>query len=108
MTEPFGIELTPTARELLQAVADRRIRRKIASKIDALAHEPEKQGKPLIGELSGFRSVRAVGQRCRIIYRVDRGRVVVFVVAVGLRREGDRADIYALAQKLIRLGLTGR
>lgn len=104
----FSVELTPTALELLQAVADRRVRRKIASKIDALAHEPEKQGKPLTGELSGFRSARAVGQRYRIIYRADRGRVVVLVLAVGLRREGDKADIYALAQKLIRLGLTGR
>lgn len=103
----FSIELTPTALEHLQAVADRRVRRKIASKIDALAREPEKQGKPLTGELSGFRSVRAAGQRYRIVYRVDGGRIVVFVVAVGLRRQGDKADIYALAQKLIRLGLTG-
>ncbi len=79
----FSIELTPTALDLLQAVADRRVRQKIASKIDALAHEPEKQGKPLSGELSGFRSVRAAGQRYRIIYRVDRGRIIVFVVAVG-------------------------
>ena len=104
----FRIELTPTALELLERIADRRVRQKIAAKIDALAHDPEKQGKPLTGELSGSRSVRTVGQRYRIVYRVDRGRVVVLVIAVGLRREGDRSDIYALAHKLIRLGLTGR
>lgn len=56
-------------------------------------------------ELMGFRSLRTVGQRYRIIYRVDRNRVLVIVVAVGLRKEGDRNDIYRLAQKLVRLRL---
>lgn len=104
----FAIELTPTALEMLARVTDRRIRQKIAEKIDALARDPETQGKPLSGELSGFRSVRAMGRRYRIIYRVDRGMVTVLVVAAGLRREGDRTDIYALAQKLVRLGLAGK
>ena len=104
----FSIELTPSALGLLQRIADRRVREKIAQRIDALACDPEKQGKPLSGELSGLRSVRAVGRRYRIVYRVDRGRVVVLVLAAGLRKEGDRTDIYALAHRLIRLGLTGK
>jgi len=101
----YRIVLTPTALRLLEAISDRRIREQIRDRIDGLAHEPEQQGKPLKGELSGFRSVRAVGQRYRIIYRVERAQVVVLIVAVGLRKAGDRHDIYRLAQKLIRLRL---
>lgn len=90
---------------MLRAVQDRRVRQIIARRIDDLAHEPEKQGRALLGELAGYRSVRAVGQRYRIIYRVEREGVQVLVIAMGLRREGSRGDIYALAQRLIRLGL---
>lgn len=34
---------------------------KIRGRIDGLAEEPEKQGKPLTGELAGYRSLRAAG-----------------------------------------------
>ena len=102
----YRIVLTPTAVRLLEAITDRRVREQIRTRIDSLAHDPERQGKPMREELAGWRSLRAVGQRYRIIYRVDRHRVLVIVVAVGLRKEGDRQDIYRLAQKLVRLGLT--
>ena len=78
---------------------------KIRDRIDGLASDPESQGKPLTGELLGYRSLRAVGQRYRIIYRVERTRILVLIVVVGIRKEGDRADVYRLAQKLIRLKL---
>jgi mRNA interferase RelE/StbE len=97
----------PVAMELLRAIPDRRAQKTIATRIDHLAKEPEKQGKPLLGELAGYRSLRAVGQRYRIIYRVDRDQILVIVVAIGIRKEGDRQDIYALAQKLLRSGLLG-
>jgi len=42
-----------------------------------------------------------VGQRYRIIYKVDRDLVLVLVVGVGMRREGDRQDIYAIMQQLL-------
>ncbi len=90
---------------MLRGIRDRRIRQFISLRIDGLVSDPEKQGSPLIGELRGYRSIRAVGQRYRIIYRVDEDRVEVLVAALGLRREGDRGDIYSLAQRLIRLGL---
>jgi mRNA interferase RelE/StbE len=95
----------PPARELLRAIPDRRIQKAIATCIDRLAKEPEKQGKALLEELADYRSLRAVGQRYRIIYRVDRDRILAMVVAVGLRQEGDRQDIYTLAKKLLRSGL---
>jgi hypothetical protein len=42
--------------------------------------------------------VRAARQRYRIVYRVERRRVVVASVAVGKRKEGDEGDIHALAR----------
>ena len=90
---------------MLEAIQDRRIREKIRDRIDGLAEEPEKQGKPLTGELAGFRSLRAVGQRYRIIYRIEEGKILVLVMAMGIRKEGSGKDIYALARKLLRLRL---
>ncbi len=90
---------------MLAEVSDRRVREKIRDRIDDLAAEPEKQGKPLTGELSGYRSLRAVGQRYRIIYQVEKNKVLVFVIALGIRKKGSKADIYELAKKLLRLRL---
>ncbi len=101
----FAITWTETALKLVEAVPDQRIRRLIGQRADQLAKSPEQQGKSLIGELAGFRSVRAVGQRYRIVYRVERGEVAVLIVAVGRRRSGDKRDIYELAKKLLRQGL---
>ena len=101
----WRISITPTAMRMLTGIVDRRIREKIAAVIDRLAEEPEKQGKAMLGELAGFRSIRAVGQRYRIVYAVKGKEIVVMVVAVGIRRDGARDDIYNLAKKLLRLGL---
>jgi mRNA interferase RelE/StbE len=101
----YRIVLTPTALQMLHAISDRRIRDAVRDRIDGLADDPHQQGKALMGELAGYRSPRAVGQRYRILYRTEEARVVVLVVAVGIRKEKDRHDIYALAKRVIRLGL---
>lgn len=103
----FKIELTFQARRMLEEISDRRIRRIVGERISALAEEPERQGRPLLGELAGYRSIRAVGQRYRIIYEVHQDQVVV-VVAVGIRKEGDKRDVYRLMGRLINLGLVER
>jgi mRNA interferase RelE/StbE len=90
---------------MINKAHDRRIRAKIIETIDGLAEDPEKKGKPLIAELDGYHSVRAVGQRYRIIYRINNETVIVLVVAVGIQKKGDRKDIYTLAKKLIRARL---
>jgi mRNA interferase RelE/StbE len=90
---------------MLRDISDRRVREKIWDVIDRLAEEPDKQGKPLTDDLAGYRCVRAVGQRYRVIYRVKNDTVLVVVVALGIRKEGSRKDIYALAKKLIKLRL---
>ena len=99
------IKWTETALKQAEAIPDQRIRRLISQRVDQLAASPEQQGKPLVGELAGFRSVRAIGQRYRIVYRVERREVVIVIVAVGRRKAGDKSDIYELAKKLLRSGL---
>ena len=99
-----AVRWTATAVRLLEGIGDRRVRGKILERGDDLAHDPTLQGKPMREELTGFRSLRAVGQRYRILYQVDASRRTVWIKAVGLRKEGDRGDVYALAAKLVRLG----
>jgi len=94
-----------TALKLLSDIFDRRIREKTGAVIDRLAEDPEKQGKALLGELTGFRSIRAVGQRYRIIYQIRGNDIVAVIVAVGISRDGAKDDIYNLAKKLFRLRL---
>jgi mRNA interferase RelE/StbE len=97
----FEIQLTPLALEMLTNIKDKRHQKALISRIDKLKIEPEKQGKPLTGQLINYRSLRAVGQRYRIIYQVENDKVVVLVVGIGLRKEGNKEDIYNLLQKLL-------
>jgi mRNA interferase RelE/StbE len=73
-------------------------------RIDMLVEEPEKQGKPLRGWLTGFMSTRAAGQRYRVVYRVENTKQLVRVYMIGIRKEGSRRDIYTLAEHLVRRG----
>ncbi len=102
----YKVIIAPTALKMLKAITDRRVRDLIIKRIDDLTEEPEKQGKPLVAELSGYRSLRAAGQRYRIIYRVVNDKITVYIVAVEIRKEGSSVDIYNLAKKLIKLRLT--
>jgi mRNA interferase RelE/StbE len=101
----YNVEFMEAAKKQLVSIKDRRIREKIVERAEALAVDPEKQGKELGGDLEGYRSIRAVGQRYRIVYRVDGENVVVVVVALGIRKEGDKKDVYKLTQRLFKLGL---
>ena len=101
----YRIVIQPIAINLLREISDRRIRQKISDRIDKLKESPEVQGKPLLGELDGYYSVRAVGQRYRIIYAIEQAQVTVMIVALGIRKDGSKQDVYALAKKLLRLGL---
>ena len=103
----WEVELTETAIAQLKAIQDVRIRSSLVERIEKLSDDPDKQGKPLVAELVGYRCVRAVGQRYRILYRLIEDRVVVVVVTVGIRKDSDKKDVYALARKLIRAGLLG-
>ena len=92
----YKIEITALAFELLGKIKDRRKQQVISKRIEQLKYEPDLQGKPLSGVLKGYRSVRTLGQRYRIVYRIDREKIVVVIVGVGIRKEGDKKDIYKI------------
>src|SRR5207237_9315178 len=97
--------VTDPAKEELGAMQDTRIRAVISRRINGLENDPERQGKLLADDLVGYRSIRAVGQRYRIIYKIEAEQVIVLVVTIGIRKEKDKKDAYELAKKLARLGL---
>ncbi|MGB8344105.1 MAG: type II toxin-antitoxin system RelE/ParE family toxin [Ktedonobacteraceae bacterium] len=101
----WGVVLTQNVKKQLAVIKDRRIQESLRIRLRRLEYEPDKQGKPLKDDLIGHRSVRAVGQRYRILYRLEEQRVTVVVVTIGIRKEGDKQDAYELANRLARLGL---
>lgn len=101
----WRVRFTDYTREQLSLITDKRIQGTIRARIRRLSEEPEKQGKALSDDLEGYRSVRAVGQRYRIVYKVQKEQVIVLVVTVGIRKDGDKKDAYALAKRLADLGV---
>ena len=101
----YQVRITAIAGEMIRKIGDKRMQRLIIEKAEELAEEPEKKGRPLFSEFTGYRDIRAVGQRYRIIYRIDDEDTVVIVAAVGIRRDGSKTDIYNLARRLLNQGL---
>jgi len=97
----YSIVLTVIAKEMLNEISDARVKKKISERIDQLTDSPDLQGKPLKGTFASYRSVRAVGQRYRIVYKVEKEKVIVYVVGIGIRKEGNRDDIYHRLIKLL-------
>jgi addiction module toxin, relE/stbE family len=85
----YTIKLTQIAAEFITKL-DGKSQQQIMEKIEVLKEYPLKVGKPLKGNLQDYRSIRSVGQRYRIIYQVKETEVEVIVVAVGIRRDGDK------------------
>lgn len=102
----YSIILARAAEEALKRL-DKRTQDSVVAAIDRLQEEPDRSGDQLVGPLSEYRSYRAAGQRYRIIYKVDQDAATVWVVLVGIRKEGGKRDVYSLAQRLVRLGLLG-
>ena len=80
--------------DYLGASAANRVLQAIEDRIEN--GEPDKLGKSLRGALAGCRRIR-VGDM-RIVYRLDKGTVEVFIIAVGARR--DR-EVYDDAEKRV-------
>jgi mRNA interferase RelE/StbE len=97
----YRIIFTIQAQKLFSDIKDRREQNVILTRIEKLKVEPERQGKALSEELSGYPSIRSVGQRYRIIYKIEQDQIVVVIVGIGRRKEGDKQDVYAVTQDLI-------
>ncbi len=102
----YSIKVTDLAKQMIKEISDRRIREELAKRIDKLADDPNLQGKPLQGILAGYRSVRAVGQRYRIVYKVYDKNLVVYIVGAGIRKDSSKDDIYTRLQKLLKRGFS--
>lgn len=56
--------------------------------------EPDKAGKSLSGALAGYRRLRTGA--AKIIYRIDKKRIEILVIAAGMRRDDE---VYETASK---------
>jgi mRNA interferase RelE/StbE len=74
---------TPRAKKILKAVEERIIN-----------GEPDKSGKPLSGNLAGYRRIRTGDTR--IVYKVVDDKIHVYIIARGNRRDDE---VYDLAVK---------
>ena len=94
------ISLSDEARDYLKSL-DGGTRMTVARKIEALKESPEKQGKALTGDLTGYRSIPAAG-RYRVICELPGDSALVVVAAIGIRKEGSKIDVYETLKKLMR------
>lgn len=58
--------------------------------------EPEKTGKSLHGALAGYRRLRTGATR--IVYRIEKQKIEILVIAVGMRRDDE---VYEKANKRV-------
>jgi mRNA interferase RelE/StbE len=100
----YKLLITDTCFDLIDKISDKKIQRVILNRIERLSDEPTKQGKMLVKKLSGFRSIHAAG-RYRIIYKVDKQTVIIYILAAGIRKQGEKKDIYKITKKLLNAGL---
>lgn len=70
---------------------------------DAMA-DPEQAGKQLTGSFFPYRRLKF--SRYRIVYRVvkDANPPEVRFLYAGIRKEGDKKDVYALLEKIMKRG----
>jgi len=101
----WKVKILSPAKEQMGAIKDRRIQERLTTALRRLEHAPDQQEKQLDDELADYHSVRAVSQRCRIIYHLNSDLGIVFVIGMGIRKEGDKKDVYAQTKKVLRRGL---
>lgn len=98
----FTVELNNQAQTDLRAIQDKRTQRAITEGLLRLDTEPAKRGKPLTDDLPGYYTIRLAGQRYRAVYSISVNQGLVTVVVIGIRKAGDKRDVYRVARK--RLG----
>ena len=86
---PYEIELTPEARRHLNKLPEKVRDAATALMLGGLVDNPQRVGKPLVGELAGLHSARRGD--FRIVYEIDDDTNAVVVLRVQHRR-----DVYRL------------
>lgn len=95
---PYKIGFTDLGKSSLKAM-DKKIRQEVRRSMLPLSSQP-KIGKPLIGQFSGLYSLR-IGNRYRIIYRINEETERIYVELVGERKPGRMDDVYQAAKRLL-------
>lgn len=90
--EAYRLSLAPSARRLLAEGPPRGLPLQVAVAVGEfvtgpLLDSPHRVGKPLVRELSGYRSARRGAYR--VVYRIDEDAYVVHVVRID-----HRSDVY--------------
>ncbi len=98
MKDQYTILLLEDALHDIENIKDAGILKSVRAKINQLKDNPQAQGKPLRRELKGHYRIK-VRNRYRIVYRVAVLEKQVVVVIIGIRKEGDKRDIYEIARK---------
>lgn len=106
--EPWRVVVMPEAKKHLTSIKDSRVQQGLKNALERLREDPDKRGKALRDDLLGFRSLRAVGERYRIVYQVVEEQHKVNVVAVGIRKEGSSQDAYKVTSQLVKRGAIER
>ena len=99
----YKLLISEVAKKYLQSI-DPKTRDIIGRKIGDLKESPEKRGKQLTGTLAEYRSIQAAG-RYRLIYEIRKREIIVYIIAIGIRKEGSRIDVYETLKKIVKLGL---
>jgi len=90
----YKIKLHPEVVSIDSKRFDSSTRDKIKKKcVELLSQKPGEVGEPLKGPLKRYRKLKVFNDY-RVVYRVDKGAVIVFVLAVGIRRD---LEVYELA-----------
>ena len=101
MEKNYKILLTPEAEKMIKSLDG--AQRKIITKAVRKLKESPELGKPLIDELIGLRSYKA--GRFRVVYKISEKDIAIIIMGAGIRKEGDKKDIYLLLKKLAKAGL---
>ena len=106
------IQWTAAALEGMKSLP-KKVRKGLFDKADQLQHcDPRDAHKPLVGPLAGC--YRITYGRYRAVYRVIeeeaadgdvRLTLLVLFIAVGIRREQSRSDVYRIARKIVDYGV---
>lgn len=94
----YSITYHPLVKKDLKSISasiQRNIFRAIQKKLTA---RPDVFGKPLLGELKNYYRLRAGAYR--VVYRIEKERIIVFVLHIGLRK-----NFLAYVKSAKRLGL---
>ena len=83
----YYVVFTKTAQKDYESIRDKKLLTRINTILDELKSNPL-LGKPLHGEFIGCRSIRTFS--FRLIYRIDKQKVIITVLRIQHRRESYR------------------